>query len=119
MDEDEIKAMAERLNLPVEDVRRWHVVHGPHYVSATPGRPKGKVKRPKGTLSIGDAIKKYGIDAKTLQDWRDEGMPYRVIGTMVIFKGDDLEKWMIAHGLKKKVAAKPWKFKLDRQVEVV
>lgn len=94
MDEDELKEMAARLRLPLEDLERWHRVHGPKFISSTPGRPKGKVKRPKGALSIGDVIQKYGVDARTLSDWRDQGMPFRMIGSMIVFKEHDIEDWV-------------------------
>jgi hypothetical protein len=57
------------------------------------GRPKGKLKRPKGTLSTADVIARYGIKRKKLTEWRKQGIPHRFIGMMIVFNEKDIEHW--------------------------
>ena len=90
----ELKAMAARLHIPLQDVARWHRVEAPRYISINPGRPKGKVKRPKGTLSIRDAMDKFGVTAAALRMWREQGLPYQNVGMMIVMKETDLKKWV-------------------------
>jgi hypothetical protein len=58
------------------------------------GRPKGKLKRPKGTLSIHDIMVKYKIINRTLTRWRKMGLPCRKIGHLVVIKERDLKDWI-------------------------
>ncbi len=86
--------MAARLGVPLQDVARWHRVEGPRYVSKLPGRPKGKPQRPAGTLTVRDAMVKFGITAAELRKWREQGLPYRTVGTMILMKETDLKAWI-------------------------
>ena len=94
MNDAQLRAMAERLNLPVQDIARWHLVNGPRFVSKNPGRPKGKLKRPRGSLSVAEIIQKYGIDRHTLTRWREQGMPHRRIGTLIVVNQRVLDTWI-------------------------
>ena len=94
MKDSELRAIAERLDLPVYDIARWHFIDGQHYISKKASRPKGKLKRPKGTLSIGEIIQKYGIDRFTLSEWRRLGIPHRRIGTLIVVNQRVLDQWI-------------------------
>ena len=83
--------MAKQLCIPLA---RWHLIHAPHYGTTKAGRPKGKLKRPKGTLSVRDAMDKFGVTAAELMKWRAEGMPYRTVGVMIVVKETDLKEWI-------------------------
>ena len=94
MKESELKEMAGRLGIPLHDIARWHLVNGPRFVTQYLGRPKGKLKRPKGTLSVGEIIQKYGIDHHALRQWRERGMPHRKIGRMIVVQQRVLDRWV-------------------------
>jgi hypothetical protein len=88
----ELKSFARRLDIPLESLARWHR-EAPHFQSDNPGRPKGRRKRPKGTLSTADVIARYGIKRKILTEWRKQGIPHRFIGMMIVFNEKDIEHW--------------------------
>jgi hypothetical protein len=94
MKDSELEAMAERLNIPAQDIARWHIIHSPRFLSKNPGRPKGKQKRPNGTLAIADIVRQYGIDHTTLQQWREQGMPHEVRGKMILIQERVLNQWI-------------------------
>ena len=94
MEKYELLKIAQSTGIAAEQIARWHIQEGPLYVSANPGRPKGKIKRPAGCISIGDARRKYNLKTAQLQKWREEGLPTVTSGTMVAIKESELKRWI-------------------------
>ena len=92
LDKATLKKIARRLDIPLEAVARWHL-ESRNFLSDNPGRPKGKLKRPKGTLSTADVITRYGIKREILTQWREQGIPHQFVGMMIVFKEKDIELW--------------------------
>jgi len=90
----ELEALADSTGVAAETLARWHVLHWRHEPHKNAGRPRGNAKRPKGTLSVGDIVLKYGIKAATLQEWRERGLPIQRIGLMVVIEEAELRQWI-------------------------
>ena len=98
LDKATLKTIARRLDVPLETVARWHR-ESRHFLSNSPGRPKGKLKRPAGTLSTADVIARYGIDRKILTQWREQGIPHQFVGMMIVFNEKDIILWKNERGV--------------------
>ena len=92
MDKEDVLKLSGRTGIAAEQIVRWHLHEGPLYVSRNPGRPKGKTPRPRGFISIGDAVKKYQIKAEQIRKWRAEGLQTVTVGRMIALKESALRK---------------------------
>jgi hypothetical protein len=90
----ELAAFADSIGVAAETVARWHVLNWRHEPHKNAGRPKGKAKRPVGTLSVAEIARKHGIKATTLAAWRAEGLPHRRIGSMIVMDEAEVLRWM-------------------------
>jgi hypothetical protein len=99
MDYKELLKIANATGIAAEKIVHWHQAESPFFISKNPGRPKGKLKRPRGTLSIGDARRRYDLSTDQIRAWRNEGMPSLTLGTLIAIRENDLKKWMKKHGL--------------------
>ncbi len=99
MDYKDLLKIAQSTGIAAEKLVQWHHTESPYFISKNPGRPKGKLKRPKGTLSIGDARRKYDLTTEQVRLWREEGMPSVTLGTLVAIREADLKTWMKKHGI--------------------
>lgn len=96
-DEYELLKIAERVGIAADQVIRWNYIESPHFRSKNPGRPKGKIKRPAGCLSIGDVRKKYDLTTEQIRRLREAGMPSVTLGTLVAIRESDLKAWLVKH----------------------
>ena len=90
MDKAEVRRLiehAQSLGLDPGKVLQWRLNFEP--------RPRRHVGRPKGTLSMGDARKKYGITTKYLLDLRRKhGLPTRKKANLILVEEEALKEWM-------------------------
>ncbi len=92
MTEKELLAYSKSLGVEPKTILTWSL----GFRKTNPfnrGKPKGKQPRPKGMLSIADAIEKYGVDPDTLRAWREEGMEFEKIGSMIVMRDADVKEW--------------------------
>ena len=94
----ELEALADNTGVAAETLARWHVLHWRHEPHKNAGRPRGKAKRPKGTIAVGDIVHKYGIKAAPLREWRERGLPFQRIASMIVVRESDLKNWIRERG---------------------
>ena len=87
------REIAEALGLDATRVELWR--QGFQKMNSGGGRPpKGKLKRPRGMLSVRDCFDTYGIEPAVLSKWRKRGMPFQKDGMLILVATKILEQWI-------------------------
>ena len=87
------REIADALGLDAVRVEQWRQ----GFRKLKPGsgaRPKGKLKRRRGMLSVRDCFDTYGIKSAVLSEWREMGMPFEKDGTLILVEPKILEQWI-------------------------
>ena len=96
----ELLKISRQTGIDPETLARWRSWESSGFRNRPKGRRKGKMKRPPGCLSMGDALQKYGIRTRELVAWREAGMPTTTLGKLIVVRESVLKSWIKRMGIK-------------------
>ena len=89
--DDDLKKYARNLGVDPQYLLRWRQGFRKMNPNCN-GRPKGRLSRPVGWISVGDAILKYKTTCAILQQLRRDGLSVKVDGTMILMNESELRE---------------------------
>ncbi len=99
MQSKKLRKISRMTGIALDKIAQWHFVHSPHFISKHTGRPKGKVERPEGMLSIGDIKKKYNLTNAVIARWREEGLATATFGSLILIREAELTERLARRNL--------------------
>ena len=94
MNGKDIERIAQMTGIAAERIARWHFVDAPRMVHSNAGRPKGKLKRPRGMLSLGDARQKFQLTIEEMNQYRNAGLKCKKAHGMILVKETELRRFL-------------------------